>query len=177
MDPVLAVITMFAGNFAPRGWAFCAGQLLSISQNQALFSLLGTTYGGNGTTTFGLPDLRGRTPVHHGQGPGLNNFSLGQVSGVEYITLTTQNLPTHTHPATLGLGVSTAVATKDEPMGAVPAAGSVNAWQVGATPDGQLGGVTALVQPTGGGQPFSIRQPYLCINFIIALQGIYPSRN
>jgi microcystin-dependent protein len=177
MEPTIGVITMFAGNFAPRNWAYCMGQLLPINQNQALFSILGTTYGGNGQTTFALPDLRGRTPVHTGQGAGTSNFFLGQVSGLEYITLTTNNLPAHTHAASLTVGVSTAAATLDEPIAAVPAVGSINAYQQGATTDGQLGGVSAVVQPSGGGQPVSIRQPYLCINFIIALYGIFPSRN
>jgi microcystin-dependent protein len=177
MDPVLGIITMFGGTFAPRGWAMCQGQILSIAQNTALFTILGTTYGGNGQTTFALPDLRGRTPVHPGSGPGTSNFSLGQVSGQEYVTLLLSNLPAHTHTGTLTMGVSTVAATTDEPIGGVPAVGSVNSWQQGATPDGQLGGTSAAVQPAGGGQPFTIRQPYLAINFIIALEGIFPSRN
>lgn len=177
MDPVLGVVTMFAGYFQPRGWAFCNGQIISIAQNTALFSILGTTYGGNGQTTFALPDLRGRTPIHTGQGPGLPFMSLGQVSGAEYITLTQAHLPFHTHTATLTLGVSNSAATTDEPGGAVPAVGSVNAYHASATPDGQFGGVSAVVQPAGGGQPISIRQPYLGISFIIAMEGIFPSRN
>jgi microcystin-dependent protein len=177
MDPVIGVIAMFGGNFAPRNWAFCAGQLLPIAQNQALFSILGTTYGGNGQTTFALPDLRGRTPVHPGQSAGTNNFTLGQVSGAETITLTISNLPAHTHNASLTLGVSTTAATLDEPLAAVPAVGSINAYQQGATTDGLLGGVSAVVQPAGNSQPIGIRQPYLGIYFIIALNGIFPSRN
>src|SRR6478672_10112699 len=96
-EPFLAEIIMFAGNFAPRGWAFCQGQILSIAQNTALFSLLGTTYGGNGQTTFALPDLRGRVPVGTGQGPGLSNYDLGQVSGSESVTLTVSQMPAHNH--------------------------------------------------------------------------------
>ena len=98
-SPFIGQITLFAGNFAPRGWAFCNGQLLSIAQNTALFSILGTTYGGNGQTTFALPDLRGRVPVHAGQGPGLSNYDLGQQGGAESVTLTTAQMPAHTHPA------------------------------------------------------------------------------
>ncbi len=177
MDPAIGVITMFAGYFAPRYWALCNGQLLNISTNQALFAILGTTYGGNGTVTFALPDLRGRTPVHPGQGPGTSSFGLGQQSGQETVTLLSTNLPAHTHTGVINMGISTVSATTDEPGGSVPATGSVNAWQAGATPDGSLGGVNAVVQTAGGNQPFSIRQPYLCINFIIALQGIFPSRN
>lgn len=177
MDPVLGVVTMFGGNFPPRSWAFCNGQLLSISQNSALFSILGTTYGGNGQTTFALPDLRGRTPVHPGLGQGTSIFQLGQVSGQENVTLQLSNIPVHTHAATLSMGVSTNAATTDEPGGSVPAVGSINAYNASATPNGQLGGVSAVIQPAGGGQPLSIRQPYLGISFIIALQGIFPSRN
>lgn len=177
MDPVLGVVTMFGGYFSPRGWAMCSGQLLSIAQNSALFAILGTTYGGDGQTTFGLPNLQGRTPVHPGQGPGTASFVLGETSGQEYITLLSTNLPAHNHTGILTMGVSTSAATTDEPGGAVPAVGNVNSWQQGATPDGQLGGTSATVQPAGGGQPISIRQPYLAINFIIALEGIFPSRN
>lgn len=177
MDPTMAVIAMFAGDFAPKYWAFCSGQLLSIAQNSALFALLGTTYGGDGRTTFGLPDLRGRIPMHSGQGPGLSSYQLGQIAGTETTTLTLQNLPAHTHQASFSFSVSSAAANADEPAGNVPALTSINAYNQGISPNGQLGGVNAVVQPTGGNQPFSIRQPYLGINFIIAMQGIFPSRN
>jgi microcystin-dependent protein len=177
MDPVLGVVTMFGSYFPPRGWATCSGQILAIAQNTALFSILGTTYGGDGQTTFALPDLRGRTPVHPGQAAGTNFFALGQASGAENITLLSSNLPAHNHTGTLTMGVSTSAASTDEPGGAVPAVGNVNSWQQGATPDGQLGGTSATVQPAGGSQPVAIRQPFLAINFIIALEGIFPSRN
>jgi microcystin-dependent protein len=177
MDPYLAVVAMFAGNFAPRGWAFCHGQLISISQNTALFSLLGTTFGGNGQTTFALPDLRSRTPIHPGQGPGLPNVVLGEMSGSENATLISNNLPAHNHIGTITMGVSTTAATTDEPLGSVPATGSVNTWQQGAASDGNLGGVSAIMHTAGSSQPFSIRQPYIAINFIIAMEGVYPSRN
>jgi microcystin-dependent protein len=178
MDPAIAVITMFGGDFAPRGWALCQGQILSIAQNTALFSLLGTTFGGNGQTTFALPDLRGRTPLHAGQGPGLSPYSLGQQSGSESGTLLIGNLPVHTHAATFNFAVSSNAATTDEPGGAVPANGSTTAYLPGGVVSGQLGGVSSTtVGITGGSQPFSLRQPYLGINFIIALFGIFPSRN
>jgi microcystin-dependent protein len=157
---------LFAGNFAPRGWAFCNGQLLPISQNTALFSILGTTYGGNGQTTFALPDLRGRAANHFGQGPGLSNTDLGQVGGVETVTLTAAQLAPHQHL----LPASDAEQDTNRPGNAVPARGGVYA----ATSDG-----TAL-DPTvaaGGGQPHENRSPFLGLNYVIALEGVYPSRN
>lgn len=165
-EPFLGSIILFGGNFAPRGWAFCNGQLLPIAQNTALFSLLGTTYGGNGQTTFALPDLRSRVPVHFGQGPGLSSYSLGQSAGAETITLTQAEMPAHAHtqPA------SNANQTTNRPNGAVPAKGGVYA---GATDGSQLDPTT----PVGGSQPHSNLQPYLAMNYIIALEGIYPSRN
>jgi len=167
-EPFLAQIMMFGGNFAPRGWAFCSGQILPIAQNTALFSLLGTTYGGNGQTTFALPDLRGRVPMHPGQGPGLASYDLGQVGGAESATLTVNNLPTHNHLA----ASSQAAATGSRPSGAVPSAGGSYA----ASGDGCTLN-PAFIQNTGGNQPFDQHQPYLCVNFIIALEGIFPSRN
>lgn len=148
-------------NFAPAGWALCDGQLLSIAQNTALFSLLGTNYGGNGTTTFGLPDLRGRAPIGMGQGPGLADYFLGQTGGAE----TTTGIVAHTHQleANAGLG------TTDSPSGAVPAAGGSYA----SSGDGTVLAPTSSV----GSSEISIRDPYLAINWIIALQGTFPSRN
>ena len=165
-EPFLGEIVMFAGNFAPRGWAFCNGQLLPISQNTALFSILGTTYGGNGQTTFALPDLRGRAPVHAGQGPGLSNYALGESTGVESITLTTGQMPAHQHaqPAT------NAEEGTNRPSNAVPAKGGVYA---GATDGTTLAPTTTA----GSSQPHSNIQPVLAVNFIIALEGIFPSRN
>jgi len=176
MDPFIGEIRMFAGNFAPRGWAFCQGQLLSIQQNTALFSILGTTYGGNGTTTFGLPDLRGRAPLSQGQGPGLSNYTLGQMAGTENVSIQQNQMPTHTHSA----NCSSASADQPSPGGniwASPVDGNRNpvTSYTGSAPNGTMSG--AAIGQAGGGQPVSVIQPYLCVNFIIALQGIFPSRN
>lgn len=167
-EPFLAEIRIFAGNFAPRGWAFCNGQILAIAQNTALFSLLGTTYGGNGQTTFALPDLRSRVPVHAGQGPGLSSVNLGEVSGTETVTLTVNEMPTHPHTANASNGASSA----SRPGGGVPASGGAYA----PSPDGAVMN-PAMIGNTGGSQPHNNRQPYLGLNFIIALEGIFPSRN
>ena len=185
-EPFIGEIVMFAGNFAPRGWAFCQGQLLSIAQNTALFSILGTTYGGNGQTTFALPDLRGRTPIGQGQGPGLSSVTLGEVSGVENITLLTTQMPIHTHPVaigTLALAAKNGAANSQTPVGAIPAieAAGVTATYSTAAADAAMaaGAITGAptISPAGGGQPVSIRNPYLVLNFIIAIEGIFPSRN
>jgi microcystin-dependent protein len=171
--PFLAQITLFAGNFAPRGWAFCQGQILAVSQNTALFAILGTTYGGNGQTTFALPDLRGRVPVGPGQGPGLSNYDLGQVAGTESVTLNSNQLPAHTHT----LNANSAAGSLRDPGGNVLAkeATGQTAVYTNAAPNTALN--AASVGSVGGGQPVSIVQPYLAINFIIALEGIFPSRN
>jgi microcystin-dependent protein len=165
-NPFLASIILFAGNFAPRGWAFCDGQILPIAQNTALFSLLGTTYGGNGLTTFALPDLRSRVPNHAGQGPGLSDYDLGQVGGEEFVTLLVSQLPSHTHsqPATNG------EQTTNRPNTALPAAGGVYSNE-------SDGSALHPTSPVGGSQPHNNIQPYLTLNYIIALEGIYPSRN
>jgi microcystin-dependent protein len=165
-NPFLGSIILFAGNFAPRGWAFCNGQILSISQNTALFSLLGTTYGGNGQTTFALPDLRGRVPNHSGQGPGLSSYDLGQNGGEEFVTLTLSQLPAHTHsqPATNG------EQTTNRPNAALPAHGGVYSNETD-------GSTLHPTTPAGSGQPHDNLSPYLTLNYIIALEGIYPSRN
>jgi microcystin-dependent protein len=176
MDPAMASIIMFAADFSPKYWAYCNGALLQINQNQALFSLLGTTYGGNGITTFGLPDLRGRTPVGTGSGPGLSTISLGEVSGVNTLTLTTSQMPSHTHLATLSVGATSGNANTEEPAGAIPAAGT-NYFRPDGAGIGGLGGVSATVAATGGSQPFNIKQPYIGIHFIICIQGIFPSRD
>jgi microcystin-dependent protein len=167
-DPYLGEIRLVPYNFAPRGWAFCSGQILSIAQNTALFSLLGTTYGGNGQTTFALPDLRGRVPVSSGQGPGLSNITLGEQAGTETVTLNQGQMPAHGHLA----GASNAAATGSRPGNSVPAAGGAYA----ASSDGTTLN-PAFIQNSGGSQPFGIRPPYLGLNFIIALEGIFPSRN
>lgn len=168
--PLLGTIKMFGGNFAPRSYAFCDGQLLQISQNSALFALIGTTYGGNGTTTFALPDLRGRLPLHQGQGSGLSSYALGQNGGTETVTLITQQLPTHTHAAQANVNTG----TQPDPGNAVWATSGLN--QFLATNANQTMNPNAL-QLTGGSQPHENRMPYLCISFIIALEGIFPSRN
>jgi microcystin-dependent protein len=187
-EPFIGMIILFPYNFAPRGWAFCNGQIMSIAQNTALFSLLGTTYGGNGQTTFALPDLRGRVAVSSGQGPGLSSYTLGQVSGTENVTLLTTNMPAHTHPidiSSLSVNVKDAPGNTRSPVGALPAveAAGVTATYSnnalapgGAMAAGALSG-TATAGVAGGSQPFGIVQPFLTLNYCIALEGIYPSRN
>jgi len=174
-DPFLGEIRMFAGNFAPRGWALCDGQLLPISNNTALFSLLGTTYGGDGRTTFALPDLRGRAPIHAGQGPGLTNKTLGQKGGEETVLLTVNQLPSHTHTAQIN--ADSTVATSDIPKGALPARNAGSTPQYGNTPNTALSANSISINTVGGNQAHPNMQPYITINYIIALQGIYPSRN
>lgn len=178
-EPFIAEIIMFGGNFNPRGWAFCNGQLLPISQNTALFSLLGTIYGGDGRTTFALPDLRGRAAVHPGTGPGLSNIRLGQKGGAENHTLSVAQMPSHTHTATATLKGIDRKGDKHEPGGNTLASKSrTNIYQT-APPDVAMkaGSVTVSNAATGGSQAFSIRDPFLGINHIIALVGTFPSRN
>ncbi|KJK18756.1 phage tail protein [Pseudomonas sp. NPDC087612] len=175
-DPFLGEIKMFGGNFAPRGYAMCSGQLMAISQNAALFSILGTIYGGDGRVTFGLPDLRGRSPVGWGQGPGLGEVDLGETGGSQNTTLTVQQMPMHSHP----LMVST------EAAGADKGTASLVLAQSG---DANLGTVNIYGNPTaltnlaaqscgvaGGNQPFNNLSPYLGLSMIIATEGIFPSR-
>ena len=164
---------MFGGNFAPRGWAFCSGQLLSIAQNTALFSILGTTYGGNGQTTFALPDLRSRVPMHPGQGPGLTPRSLGEMGGTETVTLLNSQMPAHTHQATVAPKASTSETTDTLPTNQYPAAGGVYS----PTANAQMGSSDVTVGVSGGNQPHNNMSPFTCVNFIIALEGIFPSRN
>jgi len=196
MDPFMAMIMAFAGNYAPAGWAMCFGQLLAISSNAALFSLVGTAYGGNGTSTFGLPDLRGRTPIGQGQGPGLSNYSWGQTGGSESVILSLNNLPSHTHTADASSLVvtpsaSTAAGTTNTPGPTlVPAVLPIIGGGPSATPmkgyavknnsttlaaDTVTGGV--VIGLTGSGLPVSILNPYVAITYAIATQGIYPTRN
>jgi microcystin-dependent protein len=171
-EPFLGMIAIYGFNFAPRGWAFCNGQILPIAQNTALFSLLGTMYGGNGQTTFGLPDLRSRFPNHFGQGPGLSSYTQGQVGGTESATLTVNQMPAHNHnsttPATGADGNSI-----DPAAGAVFGAGT-SIYKVGAATIQMSPTPTSL---TGGSQPTPIINPYLTLNYCIALEGIFPSRN
>lgn len=183
MDPFIGQIMMFAGNFAPRSWAFCNGQLLAISQNTALFSILGTTYGGDGRTTFALPDLRGRSPIHPGNGPGLSTFRLGQRGGSEQHTLNIAQMPNHAHSAGTLEGtvkVNEEDATTDDPQGA--SLGIVETNYYNSTPPNTLMaannvGITGNTAATGGNQSFNIRNPYEGVNYIIALFGIFPSRS
>ncbi|MEL6615535.1 MAG: tail fiber protein [Bacteroidota bacterium] len=173
IEPFIGGIVMFGGNFAPRSWAFCNGQILAISSNSALFSLLGTTYGGDGRSTFALPDLRGRVPLHSGgnsAGPGLPPYREGNRGGINQVTLNTTQIPAHDHPQR----GSSSVGTTENPANAVPGvpASSIPQYVPGA---GSVAmGSTGL---QGGTQPHENRQPYLAINFIIALQGIFPSRS
>ncbi|MBO9676849.1 MAG: phage tail protein [Acidovorax sp.] len=180
-EPFIGEIVLFAGNFPPRGWAFCQGQILSIAQNTALFSILGTTYGGNGQTTFALPDLRGRVPIGTGQGPGLPAVNQGEMAGTPTHTLIVTEMPAHNHPgAAVSIPASTSAGTQVAPGGgAVPAASNQrNAQYTASGPnDTALSGSSSPTGVTGNNQPFSIMQPYLGLNYIIAVQGIYPSRN
>lgn len=168
-EPFVGEIRMFAGNFAPRGWAFCDGQLLAVSQNDALFSLLGTVYGGDGRTTFGLPDMRGRLPLHAGLGPGLSERRLGSKGGSEQETLTVNQLPGHGHPFQGTAGTAT---TRD-PAGNSPAEAQADVYVEDLSPV-PLSGET--ISQVGGSRSHSNLMPFLCVNFIIALVGIYPSR-
>ncbi len=177
MDEFIAIVKIFAGNFAPRGWMLCQGQILSIAQNTALFSLLGTTYGGNGQTTFALPDLRGRFPIGAGQGPGLSNYSLGQMAGTENTTLTTNNMPVHAHPVAPAAAGDDAVS--NAPAGRVPGAltGNIKAFLAPSQVTDPKTMAPYNTGPAGGSSPFSIVSPYTCVNYIICVEGIYPSRN
>ena len=168
MTPFLAQIMLFGGNFAPRGWAFCNGQSLKIADHSALFSLLGTTYGGDGRSTFALPDLRGRVPIHAGTGPGLTPRRLGQAMGQETVTLDEAQLPAHAHSVNVG----DVPACDDSPAGDVLASAEIYSDQVGQmVPLAEASGGAA-----GGGQPHENMQPSLCVNYIIALDGTFPSR-
>lgn len=169
-EPYVGQIKMFAGSFAPRGYAFTDGQLLSVSQNDALFSLLGTIYGGDGRTTFGLPDLRGRVPIHAGTGPGLSPRSLGSKGGTEDEVLNSNQLPSHTHTVQFETGPGDTSNPDGEYLGASP---NVRIFRP-APPVGAMS--AASITATGGSQSHTNVMPFLCINFIIALVGIYPSR-
>jgi microcystin-dependent protein len=194
MEEFLGTIKAFGFNFSPRGWMFCNGQLLSISQNSALFALLGTIYGGDGQNTFALPDLRGRTIIHPGTGPGLSPIVVGQTGGTENITLTQNNLPAHTHALATGqVAVTTVInaltggtVTNDCDNGTnsfASGGNAANAYSEPVTPPttSQIGGVTSTISGTtssaGGSQPFSLRNPYLGIYMSICVEGIFPSRN
>ncbi|SOE20030.1 Microcystin-dependent protein [Spirosomataceae bacterium TFI 002] len=174
MEPFIGQLLLFAGNFAPRGWAFCQGQLLPISQNTALFSILGTLYGGDGETTFGLPDLRGRVPVGVGSGPGLSPKSIGQKFGNENHTITESQLPPHSH----AINATSKPPSQNTPQGASLASGDrVTPMDNIYAPAGANNIPMAPTGNTGSGQAFNISQPSLGMNYIIALQGIFPSPN
>ena len=170
-NPFVAEIRIFAGNFAPRGWAFCNGQILPISQNTALFSLLGTTYGGNGQSTFALPNLQGSAPMHPGQGPGLSLHDLGEQSGSETVTLVVSELPSHPHTAQ----PKTSLGNQAVPTGKSWAGSNIAKQYVSSAPNVQMN--PAALTPTGGSLPHNNMPPYLFLNFIIALQGVFPPRS
>jgi microcystin-dependent protein len=179
MEGTMAVVTTWAADFAPKNWAYCAGQLLSIAQNTALFSLLGTTYGGDGRVTFGLPDLRGRLPIGTGQLAGGENYQLGEMSGKPTTTLTIANLPSHNHNGTaiVALQGNGTDGSSGEPGGNFPGA-LTNAYST-ANPDGamQAPTYTGVVGVAGASMPYSNQSPYLALNYIICMYGIFPSRN
>lgn len=170
--PFLGVINMFAGNFAPRGFALCQGQIQSIAQNDALFALLGTTYGGDGQNTFALPDLRGRVPIHQGTLAGGGTYVIGQTLGTETVTLTSGQMPAHNHV----LGANSAPGSGIGPTGAVWASYTAGQNYAAAASANTAMNASAL-SSVGGNQPHENMQPYLAINFIIALEGVFPSRN
>jgi microcystin-dependent protein len=180
-EPYIATITAFGGNFAPAGWMFCQGQLLPIADYDVLFSLVGTTYGGDGQVTFALPDLRGRRPIHIGQSPGLPNYYIGEVSGLEQTTLLSMNLPVHNHtlPVLTGTpqGSTDTTGGVDMPRNTVvPAAGAVLYGTPAGSPMGPYSG-NAITPIAGGNAPVPTIVPYLAMNYIIAIEGIYPSRS
>jgi microcystin-dependent protein len=168
-NPFIGEIRMFGGNFPPQSWAFCSGQLIAISQNDALFALIGTTYGGDGQNTFGLPDMRGRIPLHQGNSA-FGTFTIGQVSGSETVTLTSNQIPVHSHV----IQASSTGQTTTDPTGGIPAASTVAPYNQGP-PDTNLGG--AMIGQAGGNQPHDNMMPFVCVSFIICLFGIFPSRN
>ena len=174
MEPYIGEIIMFGGNFAPRGWAFCEGQLLAVSSNTALFSILGTTYGGDGRTTFGLPDLRGRAPMQQGTGPGLSPRGLGQKGGSETNTLLVQNLPAHAHP--IAIPVSHESVDTDDPSGGYITTQADDHYASSKT-NGENYGSFNSGNNASNNTPVNNMQPWLAVNFIIALVGVYPSRS
>ena len=169
-DQYIGEIRMFGGNFAPSGWALCNGQLLNISQNTALFAIIGTFYGGNGVNTFALPNMQSRVPVHQGQGPGLSPYVIGELGGVENVTLLTQQMPAHGH----GLNAVGGNAGTDQPSNGLLAKAAAQVYSTAAHNTTMS---PSMIAPSGGNQPHENIQPYLCVTFIIALVGIFPSRN
>jgi len=181
MDPYLSAVYYFAGNFAMKGFALCEGQILSIQQNTALFSLVGTYYGGNGTSNFGLPDLRGRVGVGQGNGPGLSSYSIGEFTGTENNTMSVNQMPSHTHNLNaynLAGDSNTPAGTilsKGPSSGSGPSAKAENFYNTTSPPNTTM--YNNSISFSGGGQPFNIIQPVLAISCVIALSGIYPARN
>jgi microcystin-dependent protein len=174
-DPFVAEIRIFPFNFAPKGWAFCEGQLLPLSQNTALFSLLGTTYGGDGKSTFALPDLEGRAPMHPGQGPGLSLHDLGETGGSETVTLLESEMPFHTHTILSAGNPPPANAGIPDPSVALARSSGTTAYQ--ASPFTNLGAMSPnVISIAGGDQPHNNMMPYITFNFCIALQGVFPPR-
>ena len=172
-SPYVGEIRMFGGSFAPAGWAMCQGQELPISQNETLFNLIGTTYGGDGQNTFALPNLAGRAPMHQGQGPGITqNYVIGESAGVETVTLNTQQLPIHNHALVASGDGATAITGANGVLASPPQLGM---YIAGDPPGASLNNAT--ITPVGGNQPHENMQPYLVISFIISLFGIYPSQN
>jgi microcystin-dependent protein len=168
-SPFIGEIRMFGGNFAPAGWALCNGQLVPISENDALFNLIGTTYGGDGQSTFGLPDLQGRVPIHQGTGGGAT-YGMGEKAGVEQVTLTTNQIPIHNH----ALLATTSLATQQDVSGNLLAQASLFNPYINVNPAAQM--APQAVSSVGGSQPHNNLQPFLCINFIISLFGVFPSQ-
>jgi microcystin-dependent protein len=170
MSAYVGEIRLFAGNFAPNGWMFCEGQTLPISENETLFQLIGTTYGGDGEETFNLPNLASRVPIHMGTGPDGTTYQLGEAAGTEQETLTTQQIPSHTHPFVGNSGNS----SQGNPANQVLASSTIISMYANETPDGNM--AATAVTPAGGSQPHENTQPFLCINFIISLFGVFPSQ-
>jgi microcystin-dependent protein len=181
-EPFIGEVKLLGFYFAPKGYMTCQGQILSIAQNTALFSLIGTTYGGNGQTTFALPDLQGRMPIGQGQGPGLPSYQMGEVGGMPTTTIISANMPPHVHTlnsARVQIMASTANAGEQSPDGTYPATTGTAAYSDSPTANTFTGGtvVSGTTDVTGSGMPINIMNPYLCMNYSIAVQGIFPSRN
>ncbi|HEY1751146.1 MAG TPA: tail fiber protein [Caulobacteraceae bacterium] len=176
-NPFLGEIRLFAGNFAPLGWAMCNGAQLSIADNNALFALLGTTYGGDGITTFQLPDLRGRLPVHMGQGLGLSNYVIGQIAGTETVTITVPTMAAHNHQLAASKNAATTSLPANSVLGVVPkTTGDILYVEASASP-ALVSLAPQTINMQGGNQPHENMAPFLCLTFIIATSGVFPSRN
>lgn len=173
----MATVIWFAGDFEPKYWAACKGQLLPINTNTALFSLLGTTYGGNGTTNFALPNFQSRAPIGYGNGRGLSPVTLGQVSGSESVTMNTNTMPNHVHVLTVQAAASNTAGTTDDPSAGILAGTPASNFAPASAITGNLGGVSIAIDPAGSSSPIDIRGPYLGLMCIICVYGIFPSRN